>query len=248
MRTVLDRLYQSGASKLLLPRTGGTELTGVILNTAGGVTGGDRFDIAATAGPDCKLTLTTQAAERIYRAQPGEIGKVSTCLTADDGATINWLPQETILFDNSALRRRLSVDLTGNATFLMVEPVIFGRKAMGEDIRAGRFTDTVDIRRDGKLCFADATRLSGDISMHLDHPAIADGARAMASVLFAAENAEGYLTPLRGLMPAHGGVSLVRPGILFCRLLAADSYVLRQFLIPVIQTLTGAPLPRTWTL
>lgn len=244
----MDRLYQAGASRLLLPRTGGTDLTGVILNTAGGVTGGDRFDIAATAGPDCDLTLTTQAAERIYQAQPGETGAVSTRLKAHRGARLNWLPQETILFDNSALRRRLSVDLDSDATFTMVEPVIFGRKAMGEDIRAGRFTDTVDIHRDGRLCFADATRVSGDMHQHLAHPAIANGARAMASVLYAAENAEGYLTPLRGLMPATGGVSLVRPGILFCRLLAEDSYALRQTLIPVIQTLTGAPLPRTWNL
>ena len=248
VRSALSSLYQSGASKILLPHSTSPDMTAVILNTAGGVTGGDRIDLTATAEPDSCLTLTTQTAERIYRAQPGEVGAISTQLNAQAGARINWLPQETILFDHCALRRRLAVDLAETATFLMVEPVVFGRKAMGEDVNSGTFLDKVDIRRNGTLCFADATRLTGNIGRHLDQQAIGDRARAMASVLYAAENADTLVDRLRDIMPTSGGVSLIRPGILFCRILAEDSYVLRQSLIPVIQTLTGAPLPKTWTL
>lgn len=247
-KTVLSGLYQSGSSKILLPRTSDTALTAVLLNTAGGVTGGDRIALTAKAEAGCDLTLTTQAAERIYRAQPGEVGAVSTHLVAERGARIDWLPQETILFDRCALRRSLEADLAADATLLLVEPVVFGRKAMGEDVTNGFFRDRIDIRRDGRPVFADATRLTGPVAQHLDTPAVAAGMRAMASLVYVGEDAERHLAPLRKMMPGIGGVSLIRPGVLFARLLTPDSYLLRRCLIPMIETIRRAPLPKTWTL
>ena len=243
---MLDDLYQSGAAKLLLPGNAAPGLTGVILNTAGGVTGGDRFTLSGRAGAGSRLTLTTQAAERIYRAQPGEVGRIETKLTVETGARIDWLPQETILFDHAALRRRLHADLASDARLLLVEPLIFGRTAMGEELREGLFRDRIEIRRAGTLLFADATRLQGDIARHLDRTAIADGARATANVVYASDDAEAHLVPLRAMMPETGGASLIRPGLLFARLLAPDSYLLRRALIPVIEHLNAAPVPRTW--
>ncbi|WP_458878593.1 urease accessory protein UreD [Arenibacterium sp. CAU 1754] len=246
--SVLDDLYQSGASKLLFPRTASPALTAVSLNTAGGMTGGDRFENHAKASTNSELTLTTQAAERIYRAQTGHEARIATDLRVSPGARLNWLPQETILFNQSALRRRLTAELATDAKLLMVEPIVFGRTAMGETVTQGHLRDVVRIRRDGALIFADATRLEGEIDRHLTSSAIAGKAGAMANILYAAPDAERFLPALRALVPGTGGVSLIRPGVLFGRLLAADSYLMRQTLIPMIQTLLTAPLPKTWTL
>jgi len=157
-RTVLDLLHQQGSLRVLFPRTHGTALDAVMLNTGGGITGGDRFQMNASAGAGCHLVLTTQAAERAYRAQPGEIGRVETELHVGAGARLDWLPQETLLFEGSALSRQLRIELAPDARLLMVEPVIFGRAEMGEVLHDLLFRDRVDIVRDGKPKFADRTR------------------------------------------------------------------------------------------
>lgn len=232
--------------KVLFPRTGGCGMTGVLLNTAGGITGGDQFDVEVAARQNCHLILTTQAAERAYRAQPGETGQMRTQLTLQDNARLDWLPQETLLYDMSALDRSLSIDMSGSARFLMCEPVVFGRTAMGEAVQSGTFRDRVHLIKDGRLYFADRTRLDGAVDATLAGAAIANGCRAMASVLLAAEDAERFLEPARQMMPDTCGVSLIRPGLLFARLLARDSFELRQTLQPLINMLSGDHLPRTW--
>ncbi|MBB97700.1 MAG: urease accessory protein [Rhodobacteraceae bacterium] len=245
---VIDDLHQQGSLKALFPRSRGAALDAVLLNTGGGVTGGDRFDVAIGAGPDTHLTVTTQAAERAYKAQPQETGRLRNRLTVQAGARLDWLPQETILFDGAAVDRRLSADLAVDATLLLVEPLVFGRHAMGETLRSGRFTDRIDIRREGVPLFADRTALSGDIAAHLARPGVAAGAGAMASVVYAAADAERHLPALRACLPATGGASLIRDGLLFARLLAPDSFTLRKHLLPLIDLLSTTPLPRTWTI
>lgn len=245
-QTVLDKLHQKGSLKLLFPRTTGAALTGVVLNTAGGITGGDHFELSASTAPGCHLVMTTQAAERAYRAQPGETGTLQTRLTIGNGGRIDWLPQETLLYENASLQRRLRVDMTRDSTFLMVEPVVFGRMAMGETLRQLVFRDRVDVRRDGETLFADRTILNGDAVATLAGSATGAGCGAMVSVMFAAPNAEHFLAPARALMPPQGGVSLIRDGLLFARILAEDGFALRQTLVPLIELISAAPLPRTW--
>lgn len=232
--------------KLLFPRAGGSAMTGVLLNTAGGITGGDRFDVSATVRQECHLILTSQAAERAYRAQPGETGHLSTQLTVEGAARLDWLPQETLLYDQSALKRSLTIDMAGNSRVLICEPVVFGRTAMGEHVRHGLFHDRIDLRRDGTLIFADRTRLEGSMAEILSGPATAGGCAAMASVLLAATDAERFLDPARALLPDTAGAGLIRPGLLFARLLARDAYELRQTLQPLVRLLSGNQLPRTW--
>lgn len=246
--SVIDDLYQQGCFKALFPRAAAGGLTGVFLNTSGGMTGGDELSIHATAGADSRLTLTSQAAERVYLAQPGPMAQMTTRLVAKGGARIDWLPQETILFNGSALRRKLEVDLTGDACFFGVEPLVFGRVSMGETLSDARFADNITIRRDGHPIFADAVRLSGDIHTQLAGTATAGGNCAMASVIYAAPDAEALLAPLRALLPASAGASLIRDGVLYARLLAPDSCILRQSLVPIIARLHGAAPPKTWML
>jgi urease accessory protein len=246
-RSRIDGLRQSGALKLLFPSCA-QGVQSVIVNTAGGITGGDDFEIEARAGPGSDLTLTTQAAERVYRAQYGQIGRLSTRLKVESAACLHWLPQETILYERSALRRTLCVDLAANGRFLMVEPVIFGRRAMGEDIRDLWFEDRVHIRRDARPVFRDGVSLHGDVATKLDRPAVADGARAMASLLWVAPEADAHLDALRDLTGQAGGVSLLRQGVLALRLLAEDGFALRRTLLPILDRLTRNQLPASWRL
>lgn len=244
----LRGLRQSGAMRVLFPRQTPGWPQAVLLNTAGGVTGGDRFTTEVEAQTGARLTVTTQAAERIYRAQPGETGRVDTQLIVGAGARLDWLPQETILFERSDLRRRLRVDMAQDATLLLVEPLVFGRRAMGEVLRDIRLLDRIEIRRGGALAFTDATRVTGDVPGLMQGQATGAGATALATVVFAAPGAEALLDSVRDLLPDTGGASLIRPDLLFIRLLAEDSFALRASLIPIITLLHRAELPRTWML
>lgn len=243
---MLDGFRQSGSFKCLFPHRRGAALDAVLLNTAGGVTGGDHFDFSAHAASGTTLTLTTQACERAYKAQPDEIGRITNRMRIAAEARINWLPQETILFDGSALNRQLKVDLAQDATFLMVEPLVFGRPAMGETLTNVHFRDRIEIRREGVLLFLDALALTGNARDHLAKPFIANGAGAIALVVFIAPGAEAHLAFLREALPASAGASLLHQDVLVMRLLAEDSFALRQTLVPVLQRLHGAPLPRCW--
>lgn len=245
-RSVLASLHQRGSLKLLFPRGSGDALTGVLLNTAGGVTGGDRFSVAAEADAGCHLVLTTQAAERAYRAQPGETGRIDTRIVLGTGSRLDWLPQETLLYDGAALSRRLRVEMASDARALLVEPVILGRAAMGETVRDLAFHDRIEITCDGKLLMSDRTRILGDAVERMEGPATGAGCGAWASVVLAAPDAERLLAPARALMPVTGGVSLVRHGLLFARLLAQDGFTLRETMLPLIRLLNGGDLPRTW--
>lgn len=249
-KSVIKTLYQSGALKCLFPHQSASctqsGLDAVLLNTAGGITGGDQIHSEITATAQSSLTLTTQACERAYKAQPGEMGQVTAHLKIAAEARINWLPQETILYEGAALTRRLTADLEDTAALLLVEPVIFGRIAMGEILRRGYFSDHIEIRRNGTAIYRDATRLSGDLSAELARPAVAAGAGAMATLVFVAPSAEAKLAPLRALLPATAGASLRAPDLLVARLLATDGFALRQSLLPILKLLNTNHIPRCW--
>lgn len=244
----LSGLRQSGSMKLAFPRTPGARVEAIMINTAGGITGGDRFEIAARAGAGATLSLTTQAAERAYRAQPGEVGEVGTTLIVEDEARLNWLPQELILFDRCALRRRLEVRLAPRARFLMVEPVVFGRAAMNEALHEVFFEDRIALWRDDAPLYVDGMDLRGDATGHLAGSAIAAGAGAMASIVMVDPRAGGFLDPVRALLPATAGASLLAGDMLVVRHLAADSLDLRRALVPILDLLTDNTLPTSWRL
>jgi urease accessory protein len=174
---------------------------------------------------------------------------VTTTLTVADGARIDWIPQETILFNHAALERRLNVHLAPGATLLLAEPLILGRAAMGEVVRSAHLRDRIAVWRGGAPLFADALRLDGDVSARMARPGTLDGAGALASVLLVSALAENHLGPARVLLTArNAGVSLIAPGVLFARLAAVDGYALRALLMPLVALLRGGPLPRVWTM
>src|SRR5450432_79562 len=167
-------LHKSGSLRVRFPSPEAEGLSAVFVNTAGGIAGGDRFDIDIATGEGSRLAVTTAAAEKIYRAQ-GPAAKLNIALKAADGAHLCWLPQETILFDRARVSRRIDIELAESASLLLCEIVVFGRAAMGERMLGGEFVDRWRLWRGGRLVFAENIRLDGDIGEKLRHPAVANG-------------------------------------------------------------------------
>lgn len=245
-RTVLHTLYQEGCAKIRLPNAFDGAVHSVLINVAGGLTGGDSFEWQASAGANSRLVLTTQACERIYKSL-GDTAHVSTRLAAGPGAHIDWLPQETILFENSRLDRHIEIDLDETASLCAVEAVLLGRDAMGEHAWHARLTDNWRIRRGGKLVHAEATRISGIPEREREGLALLRGASAFATVVYVGADAEARQSRLP---PSPPGVGVSRTGDrLIVRLLAPSGLALRRLLVPIITTLSGAGgLPRLWSL
>ncbi|WP_372784493.1 urease accessory protein UreD [Phenylobacterium sp.] len=246
--TRLARLYQDGCAKIRLPRDHAARgLEAVLINTSGGLTGGDRMSWRVEAEAGAALTVTTQACEKIYRARDGR-AEVAVALNAEAGARIDWLPQETILFDGAALSRTLEADLAAGARLLVVEAVVLGRTAMGETVRRGALRDRWRIRREGRLVFADDLRFEGPISEIAARAATLAGGKAFASLLLVADDAQRFLAPLRQAIGDAGGASAF-DGKLFARIVAADGLSLRRALLPAIAALRGGEHPpRVWRL
>jgi urease accessory protein len=254
-RTRIEQLYQQGAAKIRMPVISGGSLEAILINTAGGMTGGDRLDWEFEVGPGAAAALTTQASEKAYRAESG-VARIRTVARVAEGGHLSWLPQETILYDRSALERRLDVDLAPGATALIVESVIFGRRAMGETVATARFRDVWRIRVGGRLVHADTVAFDGDVAARLSHAAVTGGASAIASVLLIAPDAEQRLEAVRAIVGPLGGASFwtlrgdagETNGKLLARLVANDGYDLRQRLVPLLGLLNGqAGLPKVWS-
>jgi urease accessory protein len=239
-------LHESGSLRVRFPSPEADGLSAVFVNTAGGVAGGDRFDIDIAAGEGSRLTLTTAAAEKIYRAQsiPAQL---NIALKAEAGAHLGWLPQETILFDRARVSRRIDIDLAESASLLLCEIVVFGRAAMGERMLRGEFVDRWRIRRGGRLAFAETVRLDGDIGAKLASPAIAKGGVAIGTALIVPGD-EALVERVRTLSGTFGGEVGVSAwnGFAMARFCAQDAARLRADMMAVLGRASGSALPRLW--
>lgn len=246
----LDRTYQSGCLRMRLPRRehAAEAPCAVLINTAGGVAEGDRLDQQIEWGTDTVATVTTQAAEKIYRALT-KGSAISTRLTVAPGASAEWLPQETILFDQARLRRDARIVLEGDVTFLGLEAVVLGRTAMGETVRQGSLRDRMRIWRNGRLIYADTLALDGDIAALMQRSAIGNGAKGMAVIVHASAQAKTLLGPVRDALGGAEGLTAASTwnGLLAVRLLAPDGETLRHDVALALAALReGRPLPRVW--
>jgi urease accessory protein len=251
-RTRLAEFYQEGCAKIRLPDTFDATMEAVLINSSGGLTGGDHMEWEFSAGEGTHLTLTTQACEKIYKASAGTAA-VRAKISVGAGATVHWLPQETILFDRASLSRRLDVEIAEGGEFLAVEAILLGRKAMGEAMLTGLFQDCWRIRKGGILLHAENLRLSDDIAALTQETATLGGQVAFATLFYSGMDCEQQLAKLRALIGgANGGVShyhVAGQDKLIARLVAADGFALRKILIPVISHLRkGASVPKVWNL
>jgi urease accessory protein len=246
-RTRIDRAYQAGCLRMRLVDED-AQPRAVLINTAGGIAEGDRLDQAIAWQEGTIATVTTQAAEKIYRALATGCA-ISNRLTVARGAHAEWLPQETILFDAFRLRREARIVLAEDVTFLGVEAIVLGRAAMGETVRRGSLRDRMRIWRNGRLIYADALALDGDVATLMDRSAIGDGARAMAVIVHASDEAEALRDPVREALADASGLAAAScwNGLLAVRLLAPDGETLRHDVALALSVLRGGrPLPRVW--
>ncbi|MEQ1769619.1 MAG: urease accessory protein UreD [Devosia sp.] len=244
--TEIATLFQEGCAKVRLPHTHDASLQAVLMNTAGGLCGGDHIQWQVEAAPQARVVVTTPACERGYRSVGG-IARIENRLTAGEGAVLDWLPQETILYEGGKLDRRLDVDLAKGARFTAVEAVLLGRAAMGETAPGATFTDTWRVRRNGRLIHAEATRLGGTATERGGLSLLA-GAAAFATILHIAPDAERRLDAVRALLPETAGASVIGERLVV-RAIAASGLALRRTIAPIIAVLSGAgALPRLWHL
>jgi len=236
---------EAGSLRIRFPNAPPEMLEAVLINTGGGMTGGDAFSIRISLGAGAQLLAGTAAAEKIYKST-GANTAVKLAIDAADGSRCFWFPQETILFDLARLSRRIDVNMAAGATLMMAEAIVFGRSAMGEAVHEGHFTDHWRIRRGDRLLFAENVRLSGMIASKLARPAIAAGGVAVATVL-AVPGDEEMVTAARArdeLFLGEVGISAWN-GIAVARLCASDGAALRHDLALLLSAF-GAPLPRLW--
>jgi urease accessory protein len=253
-RVNITELYQKSPCRVLMPRVDGRDRAEIVfINSSGGITGGDELDYAVRADGAATTMATTQASEKIYSAIDRD-ARLRMALSAGDGATLEWLPQQTIAFDGARLRRQTSIDITGNARLLALDWLVMGRQARGETMNRGALRDEWRVRRDGRLVWADALRLTGDLAGLRGSRASLGGNRAFATLVYAGPDAADRLDLARGLIADCGeaGVTVVG-GVLVGRFLAPDGLALHKsvsFFLEAFRTgLTGfAPWPpRLWT-
>jgi urease accessory protein len=240
-RSRRTRVYEDGPLRVRFPKSDG--LDAVIVNTAGGVAGGDRFAFDIRVGEHATLTVSTAAAEKVYRALDDD-ATIGVKLVVDRGGSLRWLPQEAILFDGACLRRDIDINVAADARLVLAEAVVFGRTAMGEHVSTGRLVDRWRLRRAGELVFADTVRLDGSVGVLLAHPAVAAGGCAVGTLLVMPADVDD-VDRLRALaFSGEVGISAWN-GLMVARLAARDGQGLRSDIRLLLTTLSER-LPQLW--
>lgn len=251
----LKHLYQSDPLRVLFPHSAAQELpVAVVSSTAGGLVGGDQLDIRVSVGSQAGALVTVQAAEKVYRSS-GPTSQINVELSAAEGSWLEWLPQETIVFEGARLRRLTKVELASGARLLAGEMLVLGRLAGGERFTHGLLRDAWQVRRNNRLCWADALHLERDIDQVLCSPAGFNNCRCCATAIYAAEDAAEHVSLARELLPAEEGVGVGATcvgGLLLVRWLADQPLTLRnhfgRFWMAFRHRVAGLPeqLPRLW--
>jgi urease accessory protein len=241
-----SRVAEEGSLRVRFPGACAGAQEALIVNTAGGVAGGDRLSINVILEEGARLVVTTAAAEKIYRSD-GPHASIAVTATLAADAELTWLPHETILFDRARLSRTIDIAMAPTARVMFAETVIFGRSAMGEVVRDGHFGDRWRVRRDGRLVFADHLRLDGAVADQLGEAAIAAGHVALGTVLVVPgdDTAVKVVRAVAGQFRGEAGVSSWN-GIALARLAAPDGAALRRDLTALLTALGRGPLPRLW--
>ena len=251
-QTVLADLYQRSPCRALFPRPrSGEPPLAVLVNTAGGLAGGDRIDVTVTVEAGAAATVTTQAAEKIYRSL-GPDAQVETRLAVGEDARLEWLPQESILFDGACLDRRLSATIARGGRLLACEMLVLGRAARGESMVRGRVRDFWRIERGGRVAWIDRLGLADGIAEQLDGMGFG-GARALATALYAGADVAALAPMARQVAEREGGGATAVNGVLVARLLGSSPARVRDGLAGLLGALRravfgiGSGAPALWT-
>ena len=230
-------LFQRSPIRIMFPRTSGSAIEeAVLVNTAGGVAGGDRLDCAVTARAGASVTVTSQAAEKVYRAL-NEPARITTSLKACDIAKLAWLPQETIVFNCGRLNRRTEIELSSGIELLALEWLVLGRAAHGEEMVGGHISDSFRVKKDGRLIWADSFRITDEMFPQLDRKALLSNCRAVGTLIYFGPSLDARLEFLRDVvlsLSCHCAATSVG-GLIIVRFAAKVSYDLRLALHSLLQ-------------
>ncbi|MGZ8253062.1 MAG: urease accessory protein UreD [Methylophilaceae bacterium] len=160
-RTSLTKKQHQGPlviQKVLYPE-GHAVCHGIIVHPPGGVAGGDALTLAVQLAEDANALLTTPGAAKWYKANGREASQLLKFDLAP-GASLEWLPQENILFDGAMLDLSAEINLANEATYAGWEILCFGRQASNEQWQAGRLKQKLVIRRHGTMIWQERAFLS----------------------------------------------------------------------------------------
>jgi urease accessory protein len=256
-QTRLSDLYQSDPCRVLFPRpAAGAPLEAVIVTTSGGIVGGDRISVEIEAGDNSTATITTQAAEKIYRSA-GSDSRLSINVTVGANALLEWMPQETILFDGARLRRTTDISLAPGSRLLCGEFLVFGRRARDEQFGQGFLHDSWRLTESGHLIWADALHLDDDIGAVMNRASSFGGAACLATLVFRADDAGDHLDAVRQILQAASdnrcmAAATCFRSLLIMRFLGADAAATRQAVTEFWSAFRSAVLtlpirlPRVW--
>jgi urease accessory protein len=253
--TRIEDIFERFPLRIMFPTAGNRAAEeAVLVNIAGGIAGGDRLELCVTALTGASIAVTSQAAEKVYRALH-DPARVLTRLQARKSTKLAWLPQETIVFNSARLHRTTEIELTDGAELLALEWLVLGRTAHGEIVIGGNIIDDWRVKKDGRLIWADTFRVSDRTFPHLSRKALLSDCRAIATLVYFGPHLDTRLEAVRDILPSLGcncGVTLVN-GLIVVRFAAKDSselrFALRSFLQQFGPDIGFGPfrVPKMWS-
>ena len=253
--TRIKDLFQRSPIRIMFPGSGvGTLEEAVLINTAGGIAGGDRLEYGITALANASIAVTSQAAEKVYRALD-EPSRITTKLSAHGLAKLAWLPQETIVFNRASINRQTEIEISSGSELLALEWLVLGRAAHGEEVVGGCIIDSWRVKRDGRLVWADTFRATDDMFSHLHRTALLSDCKAIGTLIYFGPQVDARLEGLREMALRSGcqcAATLVA-GLVIARFAARLSSDLRWAVRGALQQfsreLGGGPfrVPRMWS-
>ena len=248
-------VFQRAPIRIMFPRAGGSAPEeAVIVNTAGGIAGGDRLQYGVTALPNASIAVTSQAAEKVYRAL-NEPARIATRLKVCEGAKLAWLPQETIVFNWGRLSRTTEIELSSGGELLALEWLVFGRAAHGEEMVGGSIADSWRIRKDGRLIWADGFHAADEMFSHLHRTALLSHCKALATLIYFGPRLDAQLELVRDIAPSLDCDCAATSvgGLIVVRIAAKESSDVRRALRGLLQQFGAAPgtgpfrVPKMWS-
>jgi urease accessory protein len=254
-RTRIIDIFQKSPVRIMLPKVPGGEIEeAVLINTGGGIAGGDRLEYEVAVLQNASIAVSSQAAEKLYRALD-EPARIKTKLTVIENARLAWLPQETIVFNTARICRNTEIEVSSGTELLALEWVVLGRSAYGEEMTGGHIAESWRAKRDGRLIWADSFRVTDEVFEHLHRKALLSQCKAIGTLIYFGPHLDTRLAFLRAIVPSLGCYCAVTAvnGLIIARFAATVSsdlrLALRSFLQQFNRELGSGPfqVPKMWS-
>ena len=229
-------LFQRCPTRIMFPGIRGAPLEeAVVVNTAGGIAGGDRLESTVTVLTNASVRVTTQAAERVYRAL-NEPAVINTRLKICDVAKLAWLPQETIVYNGARMRRNTEIAISSGAELLALEWLVLGRAAHGEEVVGGEIIDGWQVKIDDRLIWVDRLQATDEVFSRLRSRILLADFKAIGTLIYFGPDTEAWVQFMRDLAPrlqCHCVTTLVS-GLMIARLAARAAAELKAGLREIL--------------